>query len=287
MLAVLRFPEKFAILAVLALAFAGALGWQRLLDEREAGRPEAADLPLALALVVLATALALTAFLLLRAPRAALWFIAAHGAPGPRRRAHGRRPGLPAGESWAAVATAAAVAALLALCRWRRPLPAPAGGRWRSPCWPPTSGTTATGWCAPCRPPPTACRRRSRPRSSPPRTGSSCRRRPPAAPELVPRAWGETRGRCSPAPTSPGWSPTRALLWHLPYAFNNDFDLMLTGWGRQAQRILDAEWAQPQMAYRYLGVWNVGTLLLQAPVTPGSPRSSRLASDRHRDADAR
>jgi len=56
LLGLLRFPERFALLAVLALGVAGVLGWQRLLTEREAGRPEAADFPLAVALVVLVMA---------------------------------------------------------------------------------------------------------------------------------------------------------------------------------------------------------------------------------------
>ncbi len=79
-LAVLRFPEKFAVFAVLALGIAGVLGWQRLLDEREAGRPEAADLPIALAGLTFAMALTF-ALLLLEYPRIAFGFLAAHGAP--------------------------------------------------------------------------------------------------------------------------------------------------------------------------------------------------------------
>ena len=52
---------------------------------------------------------------------------------------------------------------------------------------------------------------------------------------------------------------------------------MLTGWGRQAQRVLDVEWGQPQMAYRYLGAWNVGTLLVRK--TPAE-WAADLARDR-------
>ena len=35
----LRFPEKFLLLALTAAVFAGALGWQRLLDQRDEARP--------------------------------------------------------------------------------------------------------------------------------------------------------------------------------------------------------------------------------------------------------
>ena len=120
-LAMLRFPEKFILLAVFALGFAGVLGWQRMLDEREAGRRDAVDLALALALVVLATALVL-AVLFLRWSRAP-----PPGSSTPT--ALPIRPSRPARhalyylflESWVAVAAAAAVTFLLILCRWRRP----------------------------------------------------------------------------------------------------------------------------------------------------------------------
>ena len=63
--------------------------------------------------------------------------------------------------------------------------------------------------------------------------------------------------------------PYSGLLWHLPYAFDVDFDLMLTRWGRRADDIVKSEASQPQRLYRYLGVWNVGTLLLtRKPTDP-------------------
>jgi hypothetical protein len=275
-LAVLRFPEKFAVLAVLALAFAGVLGWQRLLDEREAGRAEAADLPVALAGVALATALT-AALLLLWAPRAAYWLITVHGAPDLGARGPGAAVTYLRGESWAAVATAAAVTALLALCRWRRPsrrlLEGLAVALLAADLWHYGHGLVrtlpATAYTVP---PPLAAA------ILPAEDRVFVQPAPPGAPEVVPRAWGDPRTLIARTYLA-RLEPYSGLLWHLPYVFNNDFDLMLTGWGRQAQKILDAEWKQPQMAYRYLGVWNVGTLLLQAPAAPGSPRSSQLARD--------
>src|SRR6202043_227162 len=59
-LAAMRYPERFILLAIAPLTFAAALGWQRLLDERRAGREQAADLPLAPGLVILVTPGALT-----------------------------------------------------------------------------------------------------------------------------------------------------------------------------------------------------------------------------------
>ncbi|HEY0511183.1 MAG TPA: hypothetical protein VGH73_04725 [Thermoanaerobaculia bacterium] len=268
-LSVLRFPEKFAVLAALALALAGVLGWQRLLDEREEGRPDAADFPLAMALVTLATALAF-ALLLQGVPRAAFGWIAAHGAPdlGPAGRdgalAYLRK------EGWATVAAAAAVAALLALCRWRRPsrsvLEGLAVALLAADLWHYGHGLIrtlpATAYTVP---PPLAASLRGSPDRvfvQPP---------PPGAPEMVPRNWGDPRTLIARTYLA-RLEPYSGLLWHIPYAFHTDFDLMLTGWGRRAQKILDQEWAQPQMAYRFLGVWNVGTLILRVPGAPATAR---------------
>jgi hypothetical protein len=268
-LAVLRFPEKFAILAVFALALAGVLGWQRLLDEREAGRTEAADFPLALALVTLATSLGLV-LVLHWAPRAALWLIATHGAPD--LSAGGRATALEylRGEGWAALATAVAVAALLALCRWRRPsrrlLEALAVALLAADLWHYGHGmirTLPAG--AYTVPPPLAASllpTENRIYVQPP---------PPGVLELVPRNWGESRTLISRTYLSQ-LEPYSGLLWHLSYAFHTDFDLMLTGEGRRAQKILEEEWVQPQMAYRFLGVWNVETLLLRVPGSPAAAR---------------
>jgi hypothetical protein len=65
-------------------------------------------------------------------------------------------------------------------------------------------------------------------------------------------------------------SPYVALLWQIPYAFNKDFDLMLTGWGSRAQEILNGERQSPEALSRYLGVWNAGTFLL-ARTSPDQP----------------
>ncbi len=268
-LAVLRFPEKFAVFAVLALGIAGVLGWQRLLDEREEGRPETADLPLGLAGVAFATALAF-ALLLLWDPRVSFGLLAAHGAPDLGAAGTAAAVRYLRAESWRAVATAAAVIALLALCRWQRPsrrlLEGLAVALLAADLWHYGHGLIrtlpATAYTVP---PPLAAA------ILPAEDRVFVQPMPPGAPEIVPRGWGDPRTLIARTYIA-RLEPYSGLLWHLPYAFNTDFDLMLTGWGRQAQRILDAEWAQPQMAYRYLGVWNVGTLLLRVPGPPGASR---------------
>ncbi|MBW8876455.1 MAG: hypothetical protein JF614_15920 [Acidobacteria bacterium] len=240
LLAIQRYPEKFVILAVLALVLAGVLGWQWLLDERQAGRPQAANLPLALSLAVLAGAALLAARL--------LW------APDPARPAAALA--YLRGESWAAVATAAAVAVLLGLCRWRRP-----GRRLLSllavlllatDLWHYGHGQVRTVPAAVYQVP------------------------PPLAASLLPardRVFAPPQEGLDPAPggrsTQPEMTrtviarlaPYGGLLWRIPYAFDLDFDLMLTGWAQASDEILRQEWTEPSRSFRYLGAWNVRTVL--------------------------
>ncbi|HEX4962731.1 MAG TPA: hypothetical protein VF173_17980 [Thermoanaerobaculia bacterium] len=263
LLAVQRYPEKFVILAVLALAVAGVLGWQRLLAEREAGRPSAANLPLGLSLAVLAVAAAVTA-LLLGAPGAVWPLIAARGPGG----APGMTPaGLTylRGESWGALATAAAVSALLALCRWRRPdrrlLSLLAVLLLAADLWHYGHGQVRTVPASLYQVP------------------------PPLAASLLPardRVFAPPQEGLDPSPGGRGTQPevTRTfiarlvpyggLLWRIPYAFDVDFDLMLTGWAQAADEILRQEWPEPARSFRYLGAWNVRTVLM-ARRSPDQP----------------
>ena len=265
-LAVLRFPEKLAVLAILALAVAGFLGWQRLLDERRAGRPQAADLPLALSCVVVAVAALLTALLWV-VPGAVGGLIASQGAA--TLNAPGREASLDylRTEGWAAVVTAGLVASLLGLCRWRRPsnrlLSALAILLLAADLWHYGHGLLLTLPASFYRtPPPLAASllpARDRifiaedfkdgtvvlPRGSDPRT-------------VVHEVYVSRL------------SPYAGLLWQIPYVFNRDFELMLTGWGRKAEDILRSERLNPEAFYRYLGVWNTGTLLL-ARTSPDQP----------------
>jgi len=255
LLAIQRYPEKFVILAVLALVLAAALGWQRLLDEREAGRFQAASFPLALSLAALATA-AILAALLLWAPGVASPFIAAGGAADPARRAAALS--YLRGESWAALATAGAVAALLGLCRWRRPsrrlLSRLAVLLLAADLWHYGHGLPRTLPAAEYQSP------------------------PPLAASLLPardRVFAPYEQGLDPSPGGRGTQPELArvylarltpytgLLWRIPYAFDVDFDLMLTGWARRSDEILSGEWTEPSRSFHYLGAWNVRTVLLK------------------------
>ncbi|HEX4962733.1 MAG TPA: hypothetical protein VF173_17990 [Thermoanaerobaculia bacterium] len=258
-LAVLRYPEKFAVLAVLALAVAGVLGWQRLLDERRAGRPEAASLPLALALAVLAAAASL-ALLLRLAPGAGLRFVAANSDPHLGDAGRAAALGYLRGESWIALATAAAVAVLLALCRSRRPperlLQGLALVLLAADLWHAEHGLL---------------------RSVPAAVYSDP---PPFAAALQPAAnrmfmqpvlkdsldltpvEGDLRTLTQRREVA-SLQPYSGLLWGIPSVFEVDFELMLTRWGQRADEIMRTEWSRPGRGYRFLGVWNVENIFLR------------------------
>ncbi|HEX7183353.1 MAG TPA: hypothetical protein VF756_16080 [Thermoanaerobaculia bacterium] len=261
LLSAVRFPEKFAVLAVASLGFAGALGWQRLMDEREAGRRPAADFPLALSLVLLATAIALTS-LLYAVPRAALWFIRTYGGPTLSPETAARALVYLRGEAWVAVAATAAVAALFALCRMsrlpRRSLTLAAVGLLAVDLWHYGHGLVQTLPAGEYRDPPPLARR-----VIPPGSRLFVERAPEGEPELFRRA-GDVRLAAVRAALA-RLEPYSATLWDVPYVLNADYDLMATGCARLSRRILDADWRQPELARRFLGAWNVGTLLLRKP----------------------
>ncbi|MFY9820711.1 MAG: YfhO family protein, partial [Thermoanaerobaculia bacterium] len=69
-------------------------------------------------------------------------------------------------------------------------------------------------------------------------------------------------------------TPYGGLLWRIPYAFDLDFDLMLTNWAQSADEILQHEWPEPARSFRYLGVWNVRTILIARRVADQPPAGS-------------
>ena len=257
--AVLRFPEKFVSLALLALVVAGVLGWQRLLDDRDAGRPGSANAALAVSVVALAAALTLT-LLLYTVPRVAAWFVISQGLPSLPDAARGLGLDYLRGEGWAAARTAAAVTLFLGLCRWRRPprrlLEALAVLLVAFDLWHHGRGwvqmVPAGIYLAP--PPlatvlPSARDRIFVQRSL--RDDSPVLRREGDPRSLFTRSYVQNL------------KPYSGALWHLAYAFEVDFDMTRTGWARKADDILRREQDRPRRLYRYMGVWNVGTLLLQ------------------------
>jgi hypothetical protein len=257
-LAVLRFPEKFVSLAVLTLVVAGVLGWQRLLDDRDAGRPGTANLPLAVSLVALAAAVTLTT-LLYTVPRVAAWFIISQGLPALPDAARGLALQYLRDEGWTMARTAAAVALFLGLCRWQRPprrlLEALAVLLAALDLWHHGHGWVQTiGADAYRTPPPLASGLSPRDRIFVQRSlrdESPVLRRAGDPQSLFTRSYLQRL------------KPYSGSLWHLAYAFEVDFDMTRSGWGRKADEVVRREQGQPQRLYRYMGVWNVGTLFLQ------------------------
>ncbi|HEV2852554.1 MAG TPA: hypothetical protein VHC97_07095 [Thermoanaerobaculia bacterium] len=269
-LAVLRFPEKFILLSVFTLGFAGVLGWQRLLDDRDAGRRDSADLPLALAVVVLATALTFC-LLFVFEPRIAAWLVYSHGRPDTSQQARSLALSYLFFESAVAVVNAAAVTGLLLLCRWRRPsrrlLERLALLLLAADLWYYGHGFLRVMPASVYRDVPPLARAmapiRDRIFPEDPLAGAS---------DLMARG-GDPRSRGARTQVAI-LSPYAGLLWNIPYAFDLDFEMLLTGWGRKAQNLLVAELGQPPMAYSYLGAWNVGTVL--RPLT----RREQLAAEK-------
>ncbi len=271
LLAALRFPEKFAALAVAAVTFAGALGWGWLLREREEGRPERADFPLALALVLLAVAAGLTALLYAR-PEVGEWFVRGHASPSARTAEKiARGAAFLRGEGWWAAATAAAAAALLALCRSPRCRRIPAGALSAAAVallagdlWRQGHGLVETA--------PAALYQGAPPLTLAPESRLFVQEPKWDEPSFVPRRMARSD---HPEAASDANASTRllalieraepycGLLWGIPYALHEDFDLLLTPWAASALRTLHEDWDRPALALRFLGAWNVGTVLLR------------------------
>lgn len=269
-LAAQRYPERFALLALTPLAFAAALAWQRLLDERRAGRAQAAELPLALGLVTLATAAALT-FLVYRVPGAAAAFLRDHLPLPLSPPAIARGMALLRREGWAAILTAAAVTALLAACRARRPpagvLTALAVALLGGDLWHYGHELVRTVPAADYERRPALLDRLEAPGQ---------RLFVESLPEErhLPLARGDADRALARAMLD-RLLPYSAALWRVPYALNDDFDRMLTHWGWVELQVLHADLHQkPEMAFRMLGAWGVKGMLLRASTAAGTPEQA-------------
>lgn len=258
-LSIVRFPEKFAVLGVVALALAGALGWSWLLDERQAGHPERADFPLALGGCALATS-GILVWLLERSPALAAWYVRAHGAPGMGPQHLSAATRFLRGEGWAALATAAAVVGLLALVRGRRAprplLEALALALVGLDLWHYGHSLIRT---IPARaysaPPPLAAE------LLPPRDRLYVEAPADGAPDLFVRT--AEAGTDLTRAQLARLEPYSGVLWQIPYALHQDYDLMLTRWARRALTLLDADRGDRELTLRFLGAWNVGTVLVR------------------------
>ena len=263
----LRFPEKFLLLALTAAVFAGALGWQRLLDQRDErdpanperrGRALAAELPAALAalLVLAALGLALLAFF---APQLIAWFARSHAGLPLVDETLQRALGFYRRESLLAIGFALATLALFAAARFtrapRRRLESAAIALVALELW--TYGHAlvrtlpATALFAPPRLardlPPRALRLFS---DEPYRRDKT---------ELVVTA-GNPRLRWARAPLE-RFDSRAANLFGYSYALDKDYDLSLTRSAARAVRFYEQVRRFPELELHLLGAWSVSHIV--------------------------
>jgi hypothetical protein len=257
----IRYPEKFFLLPVASLLFAGALGWGRLLDERAAGRRGESDLPLALAGVFAAGAGALALALALE-PQLGTWYVTTMGPLDPGSPETARAAGWLRGQAWLATALYGAVA-LIALAARRpsvRALPLSLaalavlvgdqlllGHRLLKP----VPAETYT------REPQLAQQAHRLPGR---RIWSNAEVAPDTDVWLgrEPREFEYVRSRVERL------DPSTGAIWGLRYVLARDFDLTLTPSARRALAMFDGIWRRHDvdLAYRYLGAWGTAGLVL-------------------------
>jgi len=258
-----RYPERFLVLALVAVTFAGALGWHRLLaDGRSASR-----WPLGVAAATLAATFA-----------AALWVSLA---PGPVASAVAASMPLPLtpegldlavghlrGGAWRAALLAAAVCGLVAaarLGRVRRELLAVAVvALLASDLWLHGSGCLRTLDAEVLdRPSPLA-------RALAVEPGEPWRRiyfddRAFDEPHLFTASTDEDPALVAVRAELVRLDPYAGNLWGVAYALNQDYDHALTGWGERARRMLRDAWPQREAVLRVSGAWDVDRLVFRLP----------------------
>ncbi|HVS04404.1 MAG TPA: hypothetical protein VMT16_16690 [Thermoanaerobaculia bacterium] len=259
LLAMIRYPEKFLVLTAAVVPLAGALGWQALLAARRRGEVERTSLPIALALAAAVPPAAALATLLWR-PEAGEEFVRQHSGLPPSPATVARGIEYLRQEAAVALALAAGVVLLLALLRRRR-IPErllsgaalllllldlayyghrlnPTLPRGEILAPPPLALEAAAG----------AGRVFSSARLDD-RPEIALRQGPPGLSQL----WTRVR-RLDP------WA---GILFGLAYGPQEDYDLMLTDWGRWSLGSLRRAWPRPQELMPLLGAWNVSTLVLR------------------------
>ncbi len=257
LLGAIRYPEKFLLLATSGLAFAAGLGWQHLLERKRRGRPESADLPLALAAVAVACAAVFATALWLR-PEVSAWFVRRHTVLPATAELLERALAYQRGEAAAALAVAVAAALALVALRLRR-LPAgvaalAALGVLAADLHHYQRGLTPTVPIAELARPPALAAALAGPPSrlftdvGLQRESSFVLRSPRPGPD---RLWTSVERL----------DPYVGNLWGRAYALNEDFDLMLTGPARSALELLHRVRDRPHLARALVGAWSAGDIV--------------------------
>ena len=260
-LALLRYPEKFAILALLALAFAAALTWQRLLAQARAGDRHAATVPFAIAAGVALIAAATWITLQVR-PEIALDFVRAHGIPHTNAKSLAVAARYFTFQMGGTAVIAAALAGLLSLFRRERPplakLAILGPAFLAADLWIYGHGLIRTIPAHDIANPPALAE---------PFAGSHGRVWSEfewgKGENLLPRTSEDQRLQRTLVRRL---DPYSGAIWGLPYVLNKDFDLTLTPWARHARRVMLSEWNQGSRLTQFLGTWSASALLLRIPM---------------------
>ena len=260
-LSMVRYPEKFLLLATTCLAIAGAFGLERLLAERETGAGTTRRRALVVLSAIAAAGLGV-----------ALWLGLAQSSAEAFVRRHAGGPISPGGivaglaylrrEAWIAFALALAVGLWLGLLGSRRARSAAVlgglgillllaeqvhEGRGLLPVLPRAELLAAPRLVQQLEADLGPGERVAT--DIPFTTGSAFGLR------VGRLGFYQMRGRLERL------EPYSGNLWGLPYALHEDFDLMLGGWGRLALANLHQTWEEPAAARRYLAAWGVGALV--------------------------
>jgi hypothetical protein len=261
LLSQIRYPEKFLLLTSSALAFAGALGWQRILDHRRRPGPAMEDFPLALSILLGLTASLLFTVLLAR-PDVGTWFMRRNLPlpPSEEQIILGLR--FLRAQLLAGILFAGLSAIVIALHRWRR-VPT-------TVLYPLTILILAGDLYHHNR------------SLTPTVPAADLLQAPPQIRDLDPgagRIFSDVAFREDPLvlrTPRKGWDllwsqvgrgdPYVANLWGFSYAFNEDTDLLATGPAHSALATLRREGYRSERGQRILGAWSVRYLLLARPV---------------------
>ncbi len=295
-----RFPEKFLLLALTAAIFAGALGWQHLLDQRETaaqappGRRRwqaaapAAELPALLAAVLAALAGGF-AGLAFRAPQVIAAFAGAHSGLPLAGEALQRAIDFYRRESLMATGFALATLVLFGLAGWsrapRRALHAAAIALVALELWTYGHALVRTLPAGDLFAPPQVAR--ELPSSAARLFSDEPYRRDKT--ELVVTA-GDPRLRWARAPIE-RLDSRAGNLFGLTYALDRDFDLSLTRPAARALRVYEQIRADPELEARLLGAWSVSHVIERKPAAvvvaeahrAGAPLAATVAPVRARE----
>jgi hypothetical protein len=270
-----RYPEKFALLLAFTLPVVAALGWHRVLADRDAAG-ERLQLPHLLAGLALLTAVAVAVF----ATAAPTWMaglVRTYGTPGLAESAIASVVASYRRDAWGVVVVTALTWGLLVAAgrpqTSRRTLGLAAVALVGFDLWWFGHRLVVRGPASLLAEAPAPFRDLGVPRDRLVLLGG-------AREEVLLFARTGNAGFDLARAQRNGLVPYAPLVWGITTALDPDFELMATPWGRHARTLLDQlVGGSPEVLGRYLGAWNVGVVALPKP-------AEQLARDLAADRDA-